>query len=145
MRDNRRFIGSICVRIGTNRTKIELSPASIHGGGDGFRVRVNRRWLDTPDGEPLFLQPDRLGQFVANVALGGMSTPEPNPDLSAKMRVSIRREKDGIVWHDGAWTVSPPIRGYDGRWHVAVATAEGTIDFVPVDSLVWRKRHENRG
>ena len=144
MRDNRHFIGSICVRIGTVRTKIELSPASIHGGGDGFRVRVNRRWIDTPDGELVFLQADRLGQLVANVALGGVPTLKPTPDLPAKTRVSLRQEKDGIVWHDGAWTVSPPIRGYDGRCYVALATAEGTIDFVPVDNLVWRKCHENR-
>ncbi len=65
MKDNRHFIGSICVRIGTERTKLELSPASIHGGGDGFRVRVNRRWLNAPEGGPLFVGPDRLGQLVA--------------------------------------------------------------------------------
>lgn len=130
--DNRKFIGSICVRIGTERTKIELSSASVHGGGDGFRVRVNRG--------ALFVGPDRLGQLVADVALGGMPVPEAAPDLPAKTRVSIRRETGGIVWHDGAWTVSPPIRAYDGRWYVAVTTARKGIEFVPVSSII-RSKH----
>ena len=156
MKDNRHFIGSICVRIGTERTKLELSPASIHGGGDGFRVRVNRRWLNAPEGGPLFVGPDRLGQLgaweyrdehaglgqlVADVALGGMPSSEPEPDLPVKTRVSIRRETDGIVWHDGAWTVSPPIRGYDGRWYVAVTTAHKGIGFVPVSSVIRSNRN----
>ena len=141
MKDNRHFIGSICVRIGTERTKLELSPASIHGGGDGFRVRVNRRWLNAPEGGPLFVGPDRLGQLVADVALGGMPSSEPEPDLPVKTRVSIRRETDGIVWHDGAWTVSPPIRGYDGRWYVAVTTAHNGIGFVPVSSVIRSNRN----
>lgn len=136
MRDNRQFIGTICVRIGTERTKIELSPASIHGGGDGFRVRVNRRWLDEPEGGVLFVGPDRLGQLIADVALGGMPALEIAPDLPAKTRVSIRRETDGIVWHDGAWTVSPPIRGYDGRWYVAASMSNGGIDFILVNSVI---------
>lgn len=140
-KDKRHFIGSICVRIGTERTKIELSPASIHGGGDGFRVRVNRRWLDAPEGGVLFVGPDRLGQLIADVALGGMPVPEPAPDLPAKTRVSIRRETDGVVWHDGAWTVSPPIRAYDGRWYVAASTSRGGIEFVPVDSIIKRGRN----
>lgn len=138
--DNRKFIGSICVRIGTERTKLELSPASIHGGKDGFRVRVNRRWLDAPEGGALFVGPDRLGQLVADVALGGMPVPEPAPALPAKTRVSIRRETGGIIWHEGAWTISPPIRAYDGRWYVAVTTARKGIEFVPVSSVI-RSNH----
>ena len=141
MKDNRQFIGSICVRIGTERTKIELSTASIHGGEDGFRVRVNRRCLDDPEGGILFVGPDRLGQLIADVALGGMPDPEPAPDLPAKMRVSIRRETDGVVWHDGAWTVSPPIRAYDGRWYVAASTSRCGVEFVPVDSIIRRERN----
>ncbi len=141
MKDNRQFIGSICVRIGTERTKIELSPAASHGGEDGFRVRVNRRWLDAPEGGVLFVAQDRLGRLVADVALGGMPDPEPAPDLPAKTRVSIRRETDGIVWYDGAWTVSPPIRAYDGRWYVAASTSRGGIKFVPVDSIIKRGRN----
>lgn len=141
--DNRKFIGSICVRIDTERTKIELSPASIHGGGDGFRVRVNRRWFDAPEGGPLFVTPDRLGQLIADVALGGMPVPEPTPDLPAKTRVSIRRETDDVVWHDGAWTVSPPIRAYDGRWYVAVTTARKGIEFVLVSSVIRSNRNGN--
>ena len=136
MKDKRHFIGSICVRIGTERTNLELSPAAIHGGGDGFRVRVNRRWVDAPEGGPRFVGPDRVGQLVAGVAHGGMPSPEPGPDLPVKTRVSIRREMDGIVWHDGAWTISPPIRGYDGRWYVAVTTARKGIEFAPVSSVI---------
>ena len=98
-------------------------------------MRVNRRWLDAPEGGALFVGPDRLGQLVADVALGGMPVPEPAPALPAKTRVSIRRETGGIIWHDGAW-----IRAFDGRWFVAVTTSRMGIEFVPVSSVI-RSNH----
>ncbi len=36
MKDNRHFIGSICVRIGTERTKLELSPRPSTAAVMGF-------------------------------------------------------------------------------------------------------------
>lgn len=50
-KDNRKFCASISVRNGEERTKLELSPAPLHGGPKGFyRVRLTRRWLDKEDG-----------------------------------------------------------------------------------------------
>ena len=43
-RPDKQFCGSIGVRFGTSRVKIELSPAENHGGPAGhFRVRLDRR------------------------------------------------------------------------------------------------------
>lgn len=60
-KDNRKFCASISVRNGEERAKLELSPAPLHGGPEGFyRVRLARRWLDTEDGAPRFFDRDGL-------------------------------------------------------------------------------------
>ena len=42
-KDNRKFCASISVRNGEERAKLELSPAPLHGGPEGFyRVRLAR-------------------------------------------------------------------------------------------------------
>ena len=44
-KDNRKICASISVRNGEERAKLELSPAPLHGGPEGFyRVRLARRW-----------------------------------------------------------------------------------------------------
>ena len=61
-KDNRKFCASIYVRNGEQRVKLELSPASQHGGPEGFyRVRVERRWLNTEDGRPRWFDRDFKG------------------------------------------------------------------------------------
>lgn len=50
------------------------------------------------------------------------------------------KKASGPVPPWGVWTVSPPIRGYDGRWYVAVTTARKGIEFVSVSSII-RSKH----
>ena len=51
VQDKRKFSGSVSVRAGETRVRMELSPAPLHGGPEGcYRVRLARRWLDTDDG-----------------------------------------------------------------------------------------------
>ena len=69
-KDNRKFCASISVRNGERRLKLELSPASLHGGPEGFyRVRLARRWLDTEDGAPRFFDRDGIARLAAELAL----------------------------------------------------------------------------
>ena len=71
-KDNRKFCASISVRNGEERAKLELSPAPLHGGPEGFyRVRLaadgfyEGTWTNT---EPIL---DYTGRWVVNVSLGG--------------------------------------------------------------------------
>lgn len=83
-KDNRKFCASISVRNGEERAKLELSPAPLHGGPEGFyRVRLARRWLDTEDGVPRFFDRDGIARLAAELALCGLETPAPAPEFLA--------------------------------------------------------------
>ena len=136
--DNRKFCASISVRNGEERTKMELSPAPLHGGPEGFyRVRLARRWLDTEDGAPRFFDRDGLARLAAELALCGLETPAPAPDIPGNSRVSVRRA-DGF--YEGTWTNTAPILDYTGRWMVNVSLG-GKRVFVPVEEVVVHKEH----
>lgn len=147
--DNRKFCGSMSVRIDTRRVKLELSPAPLHGGPQGmYRVRVNRRWLDTEDGQPRFLDRGGLARLATETALCALEAPAPAPDIPYPCRVSVRRWKDGFPQYDGTWTCTPPILTYGGVWMVGVSL-DGATAFVPVKDVFIsekcrRKRRERR-
>lgn len=134
-KDNRKFCASISVRNGESRVKLELSPASLHGGPDGcYRVRLARRWLDTEGGEPRFLDRNGLARLAAQFALGGLEEPIPVPNIPCPSRVSVLRD-DGYV---GTWTNTEPILDYTGRWVVNVSV-DGKRVFVPVEAVIVHK------
>ncbi len=141
--DNRKFCGSMSVRIDTRRVKLELSPAPLHGGPEGmYRVRIDRRWLDTEDGQPRFLDRDGLARLAAETALCALEAPAPVPDIPYPCRVSVRRWKDGFPVYDGTWTCTPPVLTYEGIWKVGVSL-DGTTVFVPVeDVFISGRRHD---
>lgn len=141
--DRRKFCASFSVRIGTRRMRFELSPASLHGGPEGaYRVRVDRRWHDGPDGQPAFFFRDRLAALLADAALGELSTPPEPPALRDQMRVSVVRERrdSGEPFSlDAAWTSSPPILAHDGRWMIAVLLPDQGRTFVPCDDVIAKE------
>lgn len=138
-KDNRKFCASISVRNGEERAKVELSPATLHGGPEGFyRVRLNRRWLDTEDGTPRFFNRNGIALLAAELALCGLEAPAPVPDIPINSRVSVRRA-DGL--YEGTWTNTAPILDYTGRWMVNVSLGSRRV-FVPVEDIVVHKeRH----
>ena len=138
-KDNRKFCASISVRNGEERAKLELSPATLHGGSEGFyRVRLNRRWLDTENGAPRFFNRNGIALLAAELALCGLETPAPAPDIPCNSRVSVRRA-DGL--YEGTWTNTEPILDYTGHWMVNVSLG-GRRAFVPVEDIVVHKeRH----
>ena len=101
-KDNRKFCASIYVRNGEQRVKLELSPASQHGGPEGFyRVRVERRWLNTEDGRPRWFDRDGLARLAAELAVCGLDIPAPVPAVPYPSRVSVRRVEDGFSCYYG--------------------------------------------
>ena len=133
-RPDKIFCGSIGVRFGTNRMKIELSPAENHGGPAGrFRVRLDRRWYDLED-RKLFLCPGEVAALAAEFAAGGEIMPVTVPDLPRKTRVKVPRRARRVSSLDGLrrQRARP---GHDGRWYVAVMLYGG-VELHPVDYLV---------
>ena len=141
-KDNRKFRASISVRNGESRVKLELSPAPLHGGPEGFyRVRMARRWLNAERGEPRFFDREGLARLTAGLAVCGLDAPTPAPDIPCRSRVSVRYWKDGIPYHEGSWTITEPILDYTGRWKVCVLL-NGERVFVPVEDVIV---HKERG
>lgn len=135
-KDNRSFCASISVRNGASRVKLELSPASLYGGPeDGYRVRLNRRWLDTEDGEPRFFNRDGLNSLLTELALSGLKAPAPVPVIPCNARVSVLRP-DGF--YEGTWTNTEPVLDYTGCWVVNVSLG-GKRVFVPVEKVIVHK------
>lgn len=122
--DKRRFTASCLLRLDGRAVRVQLSPAELYGGPEGiWRVRVNRRWRDGRDGNPLFLDRAGLAALLADMLGAGQEKPVPRPDLPADARVAV------TVWQGGepqtcrGWTYSEPIRADDGCWYVVVAAA----------------------
>jgi len=114
-KDRREFCGSISVRIDTSRRKLELSPAENYGGPEGlFRVRLGRRWLDTPEGAPLFYDRVRLADLLAAHVFGEQAAtlPDTAPDIPKRSRVSVKFWKDGYPAPGGILYLHPAIQGF---------------------------------
>lgn len=82
--NTRIFSGSISVKTGTTRTKLELSPAELHGGEQGFvRVRMGRRWVEG------FFNAEGIAHLVANLVSPLATREEHAPDIPLHTYVSV--------------------------------------------------------
>ena len=136
--DNRIFTGSVSIRVDDTRTKLDLSPAEDHGGEEGlFRVRLKRRWIDTPEGKPLFFDRARLGDFIAAHAFGEAvsEAPAKAPDIPRGSRVTVKYWLRGDPHWEGTRTDTPPFRGYDGRFYIGLYTVDAGFMFAPVEDI----------
>ena len=149
MAEKRKSDRTVCVKIGAKmRFKMELFPAvqwpeSAHLPGERFRVRINRRWHDGPEGEALFLDIFQISA-LACVLINGTEPALPHkPDVPKGARVSVPTGKTlaGEALYDGSRTYTEPMRGFDGRWYVNVITPSLGSVMAAVDTL---KIHEGR-
>ena len=134
----RTFSARIRVRFNTTTTSIELADATAFGGPAGtYRMRVDRRWCDAADGMPWFITRHDLGTLVTALALGNFAEPAPRPELTARQRVRAfsRLAADGSRKYELTWTLTPPILGADGRWHVAVNSYRSGPVFLQCDDV----------
>lgn len=136
MKDNRKFSHTICVKNGTQRHRIECSPAEIYGGEKGlFRIRHNRKWVDI-NGEKTFMDNKKISEFVG-LLLTGQKTDIPKPDIPKNTRCSITVWEDNLPVTLGAMTGSEPILDYNGVWQVYVI-AYGFQGFYPCKDLILK-------
>lgn len=140
--DNRLFSATVSARIGSRRVRLELSPAPLYGGQEGFyRVRVDRRWHDTADGKPMFMSADDVAAFIGHAVFEGDPSPKPAPAIPVGSRVTARLWNDAEPEFLGTWTLSPPVLTHDGRWHVLVSTIRQGPIFVPCDDITVRGKY----
>lgn len=143
MPDSRKFCASISVRAGQEHSKIEIAPAEDYGGQPGFyRLRVGRRWLNGPDGQPRFFDRASIAKFAAETALSALAEPAPRPDIPQDSRVTVRVWKDDFPEYYGTWTYSEPILDYSGRWLILVSI-EGKRRFVPCEDVIPLKERRH--
>ena len=134
----RKISAQIRVRFNTTTTRIELADATAFGGPTGtYRMRVDRRWCDAADGSPWFITRHDLGTLVTDFALGQLSKPSPHPELTARQRVRafVRLAEDGSRRYELTWTITPPILGADGLWHIAVNSYRSGPVFLHCDDV----------
>lgn len=134
----RKFSVHIRVRFNTTTTRIELADAAAFGGPTGHTACASTgAGHDAADGTPWFITRDALGAFVATLALGGVAEPPPRPQLTARQRVRAftRLAEDGSRKYERTWTLTPPLFGADGRWHIAVNSYRSGPVFLPCDDV----------
>lgn len=141
MAEKRKFESMICVKIGAKISfKIELFPAEqwAESAQGRYRLRVNRRWHNGPDGAPVYLDMVQIAALVGALAQGGDLTLDPVPDIPRGSSVSVPngRTWGGVVWRDVTRTVTPVIRAHDGRWYVGVIMIDQGTIFIPVADLI---------
>lgn len=131
MAEKRTFSSSVCVKSGAKTMfKIEFFPAeqwqeSTQAGGElagRYRLRINRRWHDLPEGGPAFLDVVQIAVLMASLATGTDPALPAAPDLPRTSVVSVPNGRilAGQTQREVTRTITDPFRAYDGRWHVAV-------------------------
>lgn len=139
MSDKRKFATSFSVKVGTQRTRVELSEAPVYGGPEGlYRVRINRRWHDCPDGSPRFMDRATIAALVVDMSLSELAPLPPCPAYHPKARASVRYTEHGIERCEQATLKSQPVRLYDGKIYVCVHTYEKGTWFAPWEDIIIR-------
>lgn len=135
--DNRKFSGSVCARYDTAKARFELSPAELYGGPSGmFRVRLDRRWLNTESGQPRFFDWSGLASLLADTFAESMPLPElPNIPRGSRVTVKYWDEYDDLPHWVGARTDTPPVRLYDGLVYVGCCLFGKGFVWVPVENV----------
>lgn len=137
--DKRKFNGTICVKVGTVRTRIECCPDTNYGGEAGIvRVRINRQVLSA-EGKPLLFDRKRLANLIANTLFDVADDILTCPNIPKGSRISYtvwNRDKTNPVLLGGV-TGSEPILDYNGIWQVYVI-AYDNCGFVPCHKLITK-------
>lgn len=137
----RKFAGAISVRFDTKKFKIELCPAHLQGADAStavglFRVRINRRWLDTPEGQTMFLGQGQIASLVASLAASGELPQLPTlPNIPQGSRVSVKFWHHDTPYTNRTLTSTPPIRAYDGNIYIGVHTYEAGFIWAGLEDI----------
>ncbi|WP_034609312.1 hypothetical protein [Desulfovibrio aminophilus] len=145
MAERRKVWKSVCVWYGAKLTlKFEMFPSEQwpDGARGRYRVRLDRRWLDAADGGRLYLDAAGIGALLAERLGGPKLAEEAAPDLrpGQPVRVLNGRTAEGVgPLFDLTRVAGEPIRGFDGRWYVAVVLMGRGLVHVPASDVQTTK------
>ena len=79
--------------------------------------------------------------------MGTFAEPSPRPELTARQRVRAFSgiAEDGTRKYELTWTLTPPILGADGRWHIAVNSYSSGPVFLQCDDVEPVTMRNNNG
>lgn len=145
MAEHRKFSSVICVKTGAKTAaKIELFPAEqwLESAQGRYRLRINRRWHDFPEGGMAFLDARQVSDLVAGLATGESPDLATAPDLECGTPVSVPNGRilAGEAMRDVTRTATPLIRAYDGEWYAGVhLVGKGSV-FVNAKDIIKKQR-----
>lgn len=144
MAEKRNSCMAFCVKNGATSHKVELFASHQWQGAPAgrYRLRVNRRWMDGPDGAHLYLAPEQLGDALLRLAGLLPEQDDTAPALRRGTRVSVPngRSIGPIPLRDVTHVMTEaPLRGFDGLWYVGVQIMGRGVVMVPAGEVRMKR------
>lgn len=142
MSEKRKKISSFCLRNGANTIRVGLYDADQWDDGEPgcYRVNIDGRWHDAPDGSRLWLDVEEVGVLVSNLMLYGSELPPPpalppKPVVHKGQPVSLpcgpfTAKGEPLGREVGRISSEDVLLGYDGQWYVIAGGVTRRLGFV---------------
>ena len=142
MSEKRKKISSFCLRNGATTIRVGLYEADQWEDGEPccYRVNIDGRWHDAPDGSRLWLDVEEVGGLVSNLMLYGSELPPPpalppKPVVHKGQPVSLpcgpfTAKGEPLGREVGRISSEDVLLGYDGQWYVIAGGVTRRLGFV---------------
>ena len=142
MSEKRKKISSFCLRNGATTIRVGLYEADQWEDGEPccYRVNIDGRWHDAPDGSRLWLDVEEVGVLVSNLMLYGSELPPPpalppKPVVHKGQPVSLpcgpfTAKGEPLGREVGRISSEDVLLGYDGQWYVIAGGVTRRLGFV---------------
>lgn len=147
MSEKRKKISSFCLRNGATTIRVGLYEADQWEDGEPccYRVNIDGRWHDAPDGSRLWLDVEEVGVLVGKLMLYGTELPPPpalppKPVVHRGQAVSLPcapyTEKGEPLGSElGRIASEDVLLGHDSQWYVIAGGVTQRLGFVPYADL----------
>lgn len=147
MSEKRKKISSFCLRNGATTIRVALYDADQWDDGEPgcFRVSVNGRWHDAPDGSRLWLDVEDVGMLLSDLMVHGTELPPPpvvppKPIVKRGQAVSLpcgpyTERGEALGSEMGRIASEDVLLGHDGRWYVIAGGVTRRLGFVAYEEL----------
>ncbi len=147
MSEKRKKISSFCLRNGATTIRVGLYEADQWEDGEPccYRVNIDGRWHDAPDGSRLWLDVEEIGVLVGKLMLYGTELPpppavSPKPIVKRGQAVSLpcgphTAKGEPLGSELGRIASEDVLLGHDGRWYVIAGGVTRRLGFVPYEEL----------
>lgn len=147
MSEKRKKISSFCLRSGATTIRVSLYDADQWDDGEPgcFRVNVNGRWHDAPDGSRLWLDVEDVGMLLSDLMIHGTELPPPpavppKPVVKRGQAVSLpcgpyTTRGEALGSEMGRIASEDVLLGHDGKWYVIAGGVTRRLGFVEFSEM----------